>query len=181
MFTCSTLLLFPYPVTGDIHGSVQHVTLRNVPVDVLPRLFLWLSRVKNFECHHIWPPQEVQCVRMYSVAWGALVICTNHYLTETGRAVWGELWGELCGRSGGGELCGGGLGCVESCVGRLCGGAVGGAVWGAGVCGELCEGSCVGGAVWRELCGGSCVGGAVWGSCVGRSVYMVYIRSVTCD
>ena len=69
MFTCSTLLLFPYPVSADIHGSVQHVTLYNVPVNVLPRLFLWFSQVKHFECHGIRPPQEVQCVHMYSVAW----------------------------------------------------------------------------------------------------------------
>ena len=81
MFTCSTLLLFPYPVPADIHGSVQHVTLCNVPVNVLPRLFLWFIQVKHFECHYIRSPQEVQCVHMYSVAWDVLVICTNHYLT----------------------------------------------------------------------------------------------------
>ena len=68
VFTCSTLLLYPYPVPADIHGSVQHVTLYNVPVDVLPRFFLWFSQVKHFECHGIQPPQEVQCVHMYSVA-----------------------------------------------------------------------------------------------------------------
>ena len=79
MFTCSTLLLFPYPVPAGIHGSVQHVTLERVPVDVLPRLFLWLSHVKHLECRVILPPQEVQCVHMYSVAWDALVICINHY------------------------------------------------------------------------------------------------------
>ena len=84
MFTSSTLLLFPYPVPADIHGSVQHVTLESVPIDVLPRLFLWFSQVKHFECHHIHLPQEVQCVHMYSVAWDVLVICTNHYLIETG-------------------------------------------------------------------------------------------------
>ena len=72
MFACSTLLLFPYPVPADIHGSVQHVTLRNVPVDVLPRLLLWFSQVKQLECHDIEPPQEVQCVHMYSVAWDVL-------------------------------------------------------------------------------------------------------------
>ena len=84
MFTCSTLLLFPYPVPADIHRSVQHVTLEGVPVDVLPRLFLWFSQVKHFECHDIYSPQKVQCVHMYSVAWDSLVVCTNHYLTETG-------------------------------------------------------------------------------------------------
>ena len=106
MFTCSTLLLFPYPVPADIHGSVQHVTLWNVPVDVLSRLFVWFSQVKHLECHDIFPPQEVQCVHVYSVAWDALVICTHHYLTDTGwelgrgggGAVWGScvpaLWGK---------------------------------------------------------------------------------------
>ena len=82
-------------------------------MDVLPRLFLWFSQVKHFECD-IHPPQEVQCVHMYSVAWDALVICTNDYLTETG-------W-EL-GR-GGGELCGLSWGELEKAVG-------GGTVWGS--------------------------------------------------
>ena len=68
MFACSTLLLFPYPVPADNHGNVQHVTLMRVPVDVLSRLFLWFIQVKHFECHDIQPPQEVQCVHMYSVA-----------------------------------------------------------------------------------------------------------------
>ena len=51
---------------------------------LLPSLFLWFNQVKHFECHGIRPPQEVQCVHMYSAAWDILVICTNHYLTETG-------------------------------------------------------------------------------------------------
>ena len=72
MFTCSILLLFPYPVPADIHGSVQHATLKNVPMDVLPSLFLWFRQAKHFECPYICPPQEVQCVHMYS----AIVICT---------------------------------------------------------------------------------------------------------
>ena len=99
-----------YPVPADIHRSVQHVTLRHVPVDVLPRLFLLFSQSKHFECHDIRPPQEVQCVHMYSVAWDALVICTNHYLTETGmsfmggggsvgEAVWGAVCGDVCGET----------------------------------------------------------------------------------
>ena len=129
MFTCSTLLLFPYPVPADIHGSVQHVTLRRVPVDVLPRLFLWFSQVKHLECRYIHPPQEVQCVHMYSVACDVLVICTNHYLTETGWELWGRgrgcvgNWGggwelggamwESCGR---GELWGGGCSSQALCV-----------------------------------------------------------------
>ena len=93
MFTCSTLLLFPYPVPAGIHGSVQHVTLWGVPANVLPRLFLWFSQVKHFECRDICPPQEVQCVHMYSVAWDVLVICTNHYLTETGWEGGGAMGG----------------------------------------------------------------------------------------
>ena len=117
MFTCSTLLLFPYPVPADIHGSVQHVTLKCVPVDVLPRLFSWFSQVKHFECHGIRPPLKVQCVHMYSVAYDVQVICTNHYLTETGGS-----WGE--------GLCGGN--CVGE-AGRAVRGAVGGgAVWDCG-------------------------------------------------
>ena len=71
----------PYPVPADSHGSVQHVTLWYVPVDVLPRLLSWFNQVKHLECHDIHPPREVQCVHMYSVAWDALVFCTNHYLT----------------------------------------------------------------------------------------------------
>ena len=74
MFTCSTLLLFPYPVPADIHGSVQDVTLEGVPVDVLSRLFLWFSQAKNFECHSIHTPQEVKCVHMYSLAWDVVII-----------------------------------------------------------------------------------------------------------
>ena len=124
MFTCSTLLLFPYPVPADIHRSVQHVTLHNVPVDVLPRLFLWFSQVKHFECHDISPPQEVQCVHTYSVAWDVLVICTNHYLPETVRGKLGvgciaQMCGGLWPRCVGGGLC-----------------AWAGAVWGSCVCGS---------------------------------------------
>ena len=73
VYTYLTLLLFPYPVPADSHGSVQHVTLWHVPVDVLPRLLSWFNQVKRLECHDIRPPQEVQCVHMYSVAWDALV------------------------------------------------------------------------------------------------------------
>ena len=98
MFTCSTLLLFSYPVPADIHGSVQHVTLSNVPVDVLPRLFLWFSQVKHFECHGIRPSQEVQCVHMHS----AIVICT--------------LYQSLFDRNWVGAVYGG------NCVAQICGG-----------------------------------------------------------
>ena len=141
MFTCSTLLLFPYQVLADIHGCVQHVTLWNVPVDVLLRLFLWFGQAKHIECYFIYPPQEVQCMHMCSVAWNVLVICTNHYLTESGwelgRGGGGAVWGKL-----GGELCVGAVSqhCGESDAGEVC--------------------------TWEELCGGSCVGEAV-----GRAVF----------
>ena len=53
-------------------GSVQHLTLWGVPVDVLANMFTWFSAVKELKCHSIFPPQEVQCVHMYSVDWDAL-------------------------------------------------------------------------------------------------------------
>ena len=81
VFTCSTLHLFPYPVPACGQGSVQHLTLEGVPVDMLANMFTLFSTVKKLECEYIHPPQEVQCVHMYSVDWDALVFCTNHYLT----------------------------------------------------------------------------------------------------
>ena len=54
----------PYPVPADAQGSVQHVTLGSVPVDVLPKLWSWFSQVKQLECPRICPPQEVQCMHM---------------------------------------------------------------------------------------------------------------------
>ena len=66
---------FPYPVPAGDQGSVQHLTLRHVPVDVFINLLSLFSEVKELECHFIYPPQEVQCVHMYSVAWDALVFC----------------------------------------------------------------------------------------------------------
>ena len=95
MFTCSTLLLFPYPVPADIHGSVQHVTLWYVPMDVLLRLFLWFSQAKHFECHHIRRPQEVQCVHMHS----AIVICTLY------QSLFDRNWGGAVGAVA--RICGG--------------------------------------------------------------------------
>ena len=65
---------------GD-QGDVKHLTLRDVPVDVLANMFIWFSTVKELECRDIRPPQEVQCVHMYSVDWDTLVIHTNHHLT----------------------------------------------------------------------------------------------------
>ena len=62
-------------------GSVQHLTLWGVPVDVLANMFTWFSAVKELKCDYIRPPQEVQCVHMYSVDCDALVFCTNHYLS----------------------------------------------------------------------------------------------------
>ena len=134
MFTCSTLLLFPYPVPAYIHGSVQHVTLERVPVDVLPRLFSWFSQVRHFKCHGIRPPLKVQCVHMYSVAYDVQVICTNPYLTETGLelCMYGGSWGEgLCGGTVweklGEELLVEGLcGIVAQMCGWLCGGSMSG-------------------------------------------------------
>ena len=99
MCTCSTLLLFPYPVPADIHGSVQHFALNHVPVDVLSRLFLWFRQVKSFECHTIHPPQEVQCVHTYSVAWGSSHMYHSlfdrnwRWAGRGGRAVWREMSG----------------------------------------------------------------------------------------
>ena len=66
VFACSTLLLFPYPVPADIHGSVQHVTLGLVPVDLLPRLLKWFSQVKHFEFDGICSPEEV-CAHIRTV------------------------------------------------------------------------------------------------------------------
>ena len=81
VFTCSTLHLFLYPVPAGGQGSVQHLTLTGVPVDMLANMFTLFSTVKEVECDDIRPPQEVQCVHMYSVDWDALVFCTNHYLS----------------------------------------------------------------------------------------------------
>ena len=50
-------------------------------MDVLAKLLSSFSEVKELKCQSIYPPQEVQCVHMYSVAWDALVFCTNHCLT----------------------------------------------------------------------------------------------------
>ena len=133
--------------------------------------------VKHFECRHIGPPQEVQCVHMYSVAWDVLVICTNHHLIETGwelgrgggGAVWGSCVGSCvgavaqhCGKSGMGEVCG------ESCAcgGELCGKAVGGS---CGFVVQLYGDSCVG---WSSVmgscvegCGATMGGEGLWDGC----------------
>ena len=81
VFTCSTLHLFLYPVPAGGQGSVQHLSLWHVTVDMLTNMFTLFSTVKELECVYIRPPQKVQCVHMYSVDWDALVFCTNHYLT----------------------------------------------------------------------------------------------------
>ena len=52
---------------ADAQGSVQDVSLFNVPADVLSKLLIWFSQVKQLECDYVQPLQEVQCVRMYSV------------------------------------------------------------------------------------------------------------------
>ena len=52
---------------ADAQGSVQHVTLEGVPVDVLVKVLTWFSQVKEFECLDIHPPAggtvcaHVQC------------------------------------------------------------------------------------------------------------------------
>ena len=97
MFTCSTLLLFPYPVPVDIHISVQHVSLQFVPVDVLSRLFLWFSQIKHFECHSIQPQEEV-CAHIQCG-----LGCTSHLYQSLFDRNWvgaggGELFGESCVR-----------------------------------------------------------------------------------
>ena len=65
VFTCSTLHLFPYPVPAGDQGSVQHLTLRGVPVDVFINVLSYFSEVKELKCDSIHPPQNVQCVHMY--------------------------------------------------------------------------------------------------------------------
>ena len=69
-----------YPVPAGDQRSLQHLTLKQVPVDIFINLLSLFSEVKELECDSIHPPQEVQCVHMYSVAWDALVSCTNHCL-----------------------------------------------------------------------------------------------------
>ena len=66
-----------YPVPADTQGSVQHVTLEVITVDVLAKLLIWFNEVKELECVDILTPEEVQCVHMYSVARDALVLCTQ--------------------------------------------------------------------------------------------------------
>ena len=41
-------------------GSIQHLTLSFVPVDVLANMFPLFSTVKELKCHDINPPQKVQ-------------------------------------------------------------------------------------------------------------------------
>ena len=77
VITCSTLYLFPYSVPASDQGSVQHLTLRGVPVDVFINLLSYFSEVKELKCHSIRPSQEVQCVHMFSVAWDVLVFCIH--------------------------------------------------------------------------------------------------------
>ena len=73
VFTCSTLHLFSYPVPAGDQGSVQHLTLRGIPVAVFIKLLSFCSEVKELKCQSIHPPQKVQCLLMYSVVWDALV------------------------------------------------------------------------------------------------------------
>ena len=145
MCTCSTLLLFPYPVPADIHRSVQlqHVTLWHVPVDVLLRLFALFSQVKHFECHAIRRPQEVQCG----------LGCTSHLYQSLLERNWVRggkegLWGELSGWP-----------VWWGCEGRAVRGLVAGAVGRRAVT-QMC-GSCGGElCIWQGCCptvSGTCV------------------------
>ena len=80
VFTCLSLHLFPYLVPAGGQGSVQHLSLWSVPVDVFINLLSYFSEVKELKCHSICPPQKVHCVHMYSVAWDALVFCIHQSL-----------------------------------------------------------------------------------------------------
>ena len=80
VFKCLSLHLFSYLVPAGDQRSVEHLTLRHVPVDVVINLLSFFSEVTQLECHSIHAPQEVQFVHMYSVAWDALVFRTNHCL-----------------------------------------------------------------------------------------------------
>ena len=83
VFTCSPLHLFSYPVPAGDQGSVQHLTLWGVPVDIFIKVLSLFSEVTELKCHSIRPPQKVQCVHMYSVAWDALVFCIHQSLFES--------------------------------------------------------------------------------------------------
>ena len=83
VFTCLSLHLFSYLVPAGDQGGVQHLTLRHVPVNVLINLLSYFSEVKELKCDFIYPPQEVQCVHMYSVAWDALVFCIHQSLFKS--------------------------------------------------------------------------------------------------
>ena len=66
--------------TGD-QGSVQHLTLRGVPVDVFTKLLSFFNEVKELECHSIRPPQEVQCVHMQCGLGCISLLSESLYLT----------------------------------------------------------------------------------------------------
>ena len=83
VFTCLSLHLFSYLVPAGDQGSVKHPTLWHVPVDVFISLLSLLSEVKELKCLSIHPPQEVQCVHMYSVTWDALFFCIHQSLFKS--------------------------------------------------------------------------------------------------
>ena len=124
---------------------------------------------------------HVQC------GWDVLVICTNHYLTETrwelGREGGGAVWGKLGGAR---ESCGGGGG---SCVWELFPSIVGKVMRGRCACGRS-----VGGELCWRSCGGSyvsfmslihsqkcsiCYSVACFSECVAEVVFVVQSRSNT--
>ena len=63
-----------YPVPADAQGSVQHVTLEGIPVDVLVKLLIWFNQVKQLECVDINPPQEVHAPTMLFIYYQVEVI-----------------------------------------------------------------------------------------------------------
>ena len=68
VFTCSTLHLFPYPVPAGDQGSVQHLTLDGVPVDVLANMITLFISVKELKCH------DIYLLQVYSVCTWAVWI-----------------------------------------------------------------------------------------------------------
>ena len=96
MFTCSTRHLFLYPVHADVQRCKQRITFTVVSLDVLAKLWSSFSQIKQLECHCILPPQEVQCVHMYSLAWDALYSLLYQSLCCIAGNACGELNFAVC-------------------------------------------------------------------------------------
>ena len=84
----------------------------------------WGAVFHSCQCSSIRLPQEVQCVQIYSVAWDVLVICTNHYFTETGWEGAGAVRGNCMREAEGRDCVGEAGGAVRDAVGRTVQGAV---------------------------------------------------------